>query len=70
MRRSANSIASLCYLKLLYSITGELSSSHYLKFRTPKTIKYKKRRRRRLYSFKKTKRASAKRSRRLRRLTY
>ena len=70
MRRSADSVVSLYYLKLLHSIIGELSSGHYPKFRTPETVKYKKRRRRRLYSFKKTRRASARRSRRLRRLVY
>ena len=70
MRRSADSVASLYYLKLLRSIIGEPSSGHYLKFKTPETVKHKKRRRRRLYSFKGTRRLSVRRSRRLRRLAY
>jgi len=62
-------VASLYYLKHLLSIIEELSSSYYLKFSKYESIKYKKRRKRRLYNSRKMKILSARRPRRLKKLT-
>jgi hypothetical protein len=60
-------VASLYYLRLLQIMMAELFSNHCLKFRMPETARYRKRRQKKLYSFKKMKRPSTRGNKRLRR---
>ena len=67
MRSVAGSVASLSCLKHPQNIMVVQSSGRRTKSRTPVIVEHKKRLRRKLYSFKKMRRLSARRLRRLRR---